>query len=118
MLIYPLSILPELKLLSSSPSLQVKYLEKNFNSNFNIKSNIDELALEFHDRFLLAPQWLENGKIFPLITESLKLIDRKHDQISGPENIQLKRVYALQVSREWEEIQKLSKSCLELFDGN
>ena len=112
----PISIIKILKNLSNTPSNQVKYLENLFHSELNDKSNIDELALEFHDDFLLAPIWLDNRKISPTIMESLRRIDSKLDQMSGQENMHLWTINALYTSREWEEVRMLSKSCLELFD--
>jgi len=96
--------------LASSPDDQLLFLKR-----VGIPGCIDDLALEFSDRVVVAKQKYEEGEINERQYNLMIEIDKKLDAISGKENAYFWEEDGLRNSKEWEEIRKLSKDCLILF---
>lgn len=74
--------------------------------------NVDELALELGDGFLLVPQFVEHNWLSVEAVEPLRALDSLLASISGPSNGVLWETAALETAPAWEEARKLAKAAL------
>lgn len=74
---------------------------------------VDELALEFHDRVLMGPQFVQEGWLTEFEIAAIQEIDIKLKAMSGSGHEELWILEALR-SQEWGEIRSLARAFLEL----
>ena len=96
--------------LAAEASDQIIYLR-----SIGLPNGVDELALEFHDSFLLADQFLESGLISQRQYDAIVLVDRALDEVSGQANADLWDNTALSKAVEWARIRILAKVALTEF---
>lgn len=81
-----------------------------------VAMNVDELALEFSDRSVLAAQWVEAGWLPATVTAPVSALDAALERISGEQNAELWTVQALHESSEWAAIRQLAEAVLAAVD--
>ncbi len=79
--------------------------------------NVDELALQFDDLYLLADQLTEAGRLTNAQLAALADLDRLLGAMSGPERPELWSEDALRTTPEWEQVRELARKTLTLLDA-
>jgi len=75
-------------------------------------SNVGELALDFEDGYLIAPQLVAAGWLTSEFVRQLGIIDALLDEMSGASNAYQWTADALQNSPEWEKVRELARAAL------
>lgn len=75
-------------------------------------TNVDELALELGEGFLLLPQIVERSWLPIEVVEPLRALDSLLASISGPANSDLWETTALETAPAWAEARELAKAAL------
>ena len=75
-------------------------------------SNVDELALELGDGFLLVPQFVERSWLPAEAVEPLRALDSHLASFSGAANSELWEASALETAPAWSEARRLAKAAL------
>jgi hypothetical protein len=110
MKMYCESLIDVLKTLSSNSDDQLAYLNE-----IGIPGNIDEIALEFDDMAILAKKKYKDGEITENQYKLIEELEQKIDLLSGEDNSNFWTEDSLRNAKEWEEIRKLARACIESF---
>ena len=93
------------RILSLSAFEQIGYLD-------SLKGDIDELALDFHDAYLMCSQMLQRREITDESFAALTALDQQLTSMSGQERCQLWTEDALYSSQEWVCVRSLARNAL------
>lgn len=74
--------------------------------------SVDELALEFTDRYLLVPQWTDAGWLPRDAEATFGAVDAALSTMSGAENAHLWTIEAVHRAREWANVRELAAHAL------
>lgn len=100
----------QLRLLSRPAKEQLDYLESIGGAP------IDELALEFEEVMILAPQKLQDGKITTAQVDSINFLYSKLNMLNNDISGEFWTESALVEQPEWGEIRSLARDCLTKFE--
>ena len=101
----------DLRLLTSSADEQVKWLKKE--EKFWLP--VDELALEFNERFILVDSEKEKCGLSDDLVKCLNRLDESLTKMSGEHNAELWTYEALAQSQEWADVRVLASQCINLL---
>jgi hypothetical protein len=92
-----------LERLASPPQAQIDYLR-----NLGVAPLADELALEFHDLYLLVPQLAAQRVLTQQQSEAIDAVSRQLDAMSACQDTSLWMEDALRRHSDWVEVRRLA----------
>jgi len=106
-------------MLASEAEGQVRYLKSLFGMHqLDPYFNVDELALEFDDVAVLAPQLVADKLVSPEAAGALQKLDEFLDGMSGLNHADLWTVSSLATAHEWAVVRTLAQDCLALLPSS
>ena len=101
----------DLYLLSREAEYQINWLKSV--ADFDL--GVDELALEYYDRFIIVPYKKDVCNFSEQLVERLNTLNKVLTDMSGQQNAGLWTYDALRRSPEWEAVRALAGQCLNLL---
>src|SRR5687768_11247694 len=95
------SLVRAVAMLALPASHQIAWLE-----SLGVGGSADELALEFDDGYVLAPQFVERQWLDAAVVDPLRALNDLLQSMSGPGNAELWDAAALESSPRWSEVRE------------